>query len=100
MATLFDRLVELNARPDLLVMTEFGETRVTGVSFSAMQDVDVAFDRYSRAYPGGTHVLMVRGRSISGVPSMLARLAREKGYGLRVFRERDGILSELDPDVD
>ena len=93
-AAIYERLAELGGPPDLTLMAHIGEARMTGASMDGLREVDQAFTRFSNAYPAGTQVIMLRDGAVGGVASMLANLAQDRGYALRIFHERDGVLTE------
>tara|TARA_Y100001933_G_scaffold197989_3_gene198707 strand:- start:3498 stop:3884 length:387 start_codon:yes stop_codon:yes gene_type:complete len=93
-AAMYERLASLGGPPDLTVMAHVGDARVKGASLDGLREVDAAFSRFSSAYPAGTQVIMVRDGEAGGVASMLANLAQARGYALRIYHERDGVLTE------
>lgn len=93
-AAMYERLAALGGPPDLTLMADIGDARMTGASMDGLREVDEAFSRFSCAYPSGTQVIMLRDRAPGGVASMLANLAQERGYALRIYHERDGVLTE------
>ncbi len=93
-AAMYERLAELGGPPDLTLMAHIGDARVKGASMDGLREVDDAFTRFSAAYPSGTQVIMLRDGVPGGVASMLANLAEDRGYALRIYHERDGVLTE------
>lgn len=93
-AAMYERLAELGGPPDLTLMAHIGDARMTGASMDGLREVDRAFARFSSAFPAGTQVIMLRDGGVGGVAAMLADLAQDRGYAVRIYHERDGVLTE------